>query len=121
MPRSLSRRTQDALLLSSLAMAVIVGKIYSAAAHSPRLRSEMDFTESANAVSTPLSPDQSESQNQSHGQSHIQSVPPNAAPFVPDAGGEAVGHSLQSPACPPRDVINQHVNQPPDAAGVPAH
>lgn len=78
-------------------MAVIVGKIFSAAAHTPRARSEIDFTESAMAISTPL----------------------DASAEPSEAHGEADGHSLQSPACPPREAINQRALQPSDAAGTP--
>lgn len=49
MPRSLSRRTQDALLLSSLTMAVIVGKMYAAATQTPRAHNEFRVTERAGA------------------------------------------------------------------------
>lgn len=90
MPRSLPRRTEDALLLSSLALAVIVGKMLSASAQSPRARSEIDFTESAMAVSTPL----------------------NEANDSKATRGEAVGHSLQSPACLPRDATHPEAHPP---------
>jgi hypothetical protein len=40
--RRMPRRTQDSVLISTLAVAVIVGKIVSAALHQPRAASEFD-------------------------------------------------------------------------------